>query len=266
MDERVSKSERGGAGKSLLVRILTLLRKVVTIDAGKKDRQDNFLFDPVRPDTDIVLFDDMKERYPLQELNAIITADFEVNVKYGAKFTLPFKVSPKLVGTSNYMIDTTAPGVKRRTLIIEINDHFSYEHTPMDEFKHRFFEDWSEEQKNTEINFLIRCVQFYLQNGIVKSELTDAENKLLNHKVGEDFKEAFDAIIPTLTIASNKQIREQVYQYLDWAEPTTRSEQTAYSFKLKDYLRIRGIAYKKITIPGTKKKGIDFTGNTFDTP
>ena len=62
-----------------------------------------------------------------------------------------------------------------RKFEIEMSAHFSYKHTPLDEFGHMLFTDWSDEEWSKFDNYMIQCEQYYLQNGLVTHNFNNLE-------------------------------------------------------------------------------------------
>jgi len=241
MDTNTGNSNRGGAGKSLLAQLVGVMRNVEMIDG--KDTDETFNFDGVNHSTEIVAIDDMKQYYNLEKLNVSISGTMIINSKYGKKLHIPFQESPKILGSSNYMIDTERPGVKRRLIIVEINDYFSINYTPIDEFGHRLIDDWSEEQLNIELNFLIEAVQQYFKDGLNAVSVKDSRLKLLDLKIGEDMTNAIEELLleSDHIKISKYEFRNQICDFLNLNRNNlTKKEIENFGRKLKTYCDLSG--------------------------
>ena len=60
---------------------------------------------------------------------------------------------------------------------LTLNSHYGLNREPIDDFKHRFFDDWDNAEWVRFYNYILRCVRNYLRNGLTKQE-----NKVLSFK------------------------------------------------------------------------------------
>lgn len=158
----------GGTGKTLLVRSLSFIRKLVQEDGKNNNLSSRFAFSRVTIDSDLFLMDDVPSSYPFDKLFALITGDFIVEKKNQDRFSIPFEQSPKVAITSNYGIIKPGESYTRRVIEFVIDNNFNPEYSPSKAFGHEFFKDWNEEQWHGFDNAMILAVQFYLKNGVVE--------------------------------------------------------------------------------------------------
>lgn len=106
---------------------------------------------------------------------------------------LPISQSPKIGITTNYTIGGVG-GSHERKFEVEFSSYFNENYSPLDEFGHMLFDDWTEKDFAEFDNFAINCLQYYLKNGLVK----------------HDFK----------NLPERKFIKETSKEFTDWADET----------------------------------------------
>ena len=182
LDEKIdfSGAANGGTGKTLIARALERVTPVVFKDAKQFNSKETFAFDDVRSYHRILYFDDAKMGFSLEDFYSFITGDFQVKRKYRDSYRMSFDQSPKLLISSNYMIGGADGDTdKRRRIEFEVSAYYSANYTPIDDFKHTFFDDWDEAEWKLFDNLMLRCVAYYMKNGIV----TTASDNLLENKL-----------------------------------------------------------------------------------
>jgi hypothetical protein len=105
----------------------------------------------------------------------LITEGITLEYKGQDAIKLPVTKSPKILITTNYTVGGVGGSFERRKFEVEMSDYFSFKHTPVDEFGHLLFDDWDSEEWLKFDNFMITCVQFYLQNGLTKHDFKNLE-------------------------------------------------------------------------------------------
>lgn len=160
-------SAQGGTGKSLLSNALGYVRSLVREDGKSFDRKNvQFLFQNVSESTKIFCLDDVTKYFKWDRLFSVITEGIIVEKKGKDPFEIPFSESPKLLITTNYMVRNDDSSTRRRFIEIEIFNHYSDKHTPIDEFGKVFFDDWSQEEWNQFYSLMMYCFQVYINKGI----------------------------------------------------------------------------------------------------
>ena len=169
-DELISDNPEGGTGKGLFVNGISQLKKVVTIDGKAFTFERSFAYQLVSADTQIICFDDIRKGFSFERLFSIITEGITVEKKNKDAIKIPFDRSPKVVITTNYAVRGKGSSFERRKWELELSQHYSQHHTPEMDFGRLFFGDWDEGEWLRFDNFMIECLQGYLQTGLVKSE------------------------------------------------------------------------------------------------
>lgn len=168
MDEIINDNPSGRAGKGLVAQALGHLTPTVHMDARRIDLGDRFAFQAVIPGvTRILHFNDASERFPFDKLFSAITEGLGVEKKGGGLVNIPFAESPKFLISTNYVIGGRGGSHNARVFEVEFGDYFNEVHTPKDEFGHVFFDEWDAAEWNRFDNLMLRCVQLYLQEGLI---------------------------------------------------------------------------------------------------
>jgi hypothetical protein len=174
-DETISENPNGGSGKGLFWNALSQTKKVSSIDGKTFEFTKSFPYQTVSTDTQILVFDDVKKNFNFESLFSLITEGITLEYKGQDAIKLPVQQSPKILITTNYTIGGIGGSFERRKFEVEMSDYFSYKHTPLDEFGHLLFDDWDDNEWLMFDNFMINCVQYYLENGLTKHDFKNLE-------------------------------------------------------------------------------------------
>lgn len=166
-DEMISDNPEGGTGKGLLFTGISQIKKVVIIDGKSFNFDRTFAFQLVTPDTQILLFDDVKQSFEFVRLFSVITEGITVEKKNKDAIKIPFHHSPKIGITTNYAIRGSGNSFERRKWEVELHQHYDKQRTPIDEFGRLMFADWDEQEWCRFDSYMISCLQGYLKTGLV---------------------------------------------------------------------------------------------------
>ena len=196
----------GRSGKSLLFTFLAKLMNICTIDAKNISDDNKFAFSRVDRDTDIIFYDDMKDRIAFQQFYSLITAGVTVNGKHTNEYRLEFEEAPKVAFSTNYAPSDLNKSTLGRTLFMLFSDYYHQNDDGADYRESRSVADdfgrplWTanypEEDWNADFNFALFCCQFYLsvfESG-VKIQPPMQNILLRRHKadMGENFEDWAD--------------------------------------------------------------------------
>ena len=78
---------------------------------------------------------------------------------------IPFERSPKVIITTNYVINGSGNSHDRRRHEIEFNQYFNGKHTPLDEYGRLLFDEWNNKDWISFDNYMIDNLQRFLING-----------------------------------------------------------------------------------------------------
>lgn len=186
-DEKLSDNPSGRTGKGLICTALQCFRNTLRIDARNFKFEGAFMFQSVNQDTDVIEFNDCVKYFPFERLFGMITEDMNIEKKNRDAFVIKFKDSPKIILSTNYAIQGEGPSFRGRVHELELSDYYTNDYSPLDEFKHRFFDDWDEEEWRRFDMFILRCEHFYLNNGLVKYDTINIGRKKITQATSSDF-------------------------------------------------------------------------------
>jgi len=193
-DELISDSPNGGSGKGLIHKAISYVKKLSTINGKGFDPSKQFAYQTVNPDTQVLLFDDIDKNFKFENLFSLITEGLVIEKKGKDAVKIPFNDSPKISITTNYTVKGEGGSHLRRIFEVEMSSFFNDQHTPEDEFGHLLFSEWSDEEWAKFDNYMLRCIQYYLKNGLVQSKTVNLELRKLRNDTNKDFLEFMDAI------------------------------------------------------------------------
>lgn len=188
-DEKLSKSgeAKGRTGKSRIGEAIAHLKKSTRIDGKDFKFNKNFTYQEVNLDTQIINFNDVRLSFDFESLFSVLTEGITVEKKGKKPFNIPYKNSPKILISTNYTIQGFGDSFEDRMFEVEFSDHYNINHTPVDDFGKRFWDDWDEKEWNSFFSFLINCTQFYLKTGLVKYRHINLERKKLEQITSAEF-------------------------------------------------------------------------------
>ena len=180
------KKESGGTGKGILLQALGHIREVQNLDFRTRE-SNRFLFQGVRPESDILHIEDAGKDFDFGQLFNSLSGDLEVENKGRNRINIPFAESPKIAITTNFYVGGNSSSHNRRKAEYELYNHFSETYRPIDEFGHELFKEWDEVEWSKFDNFMVECVQLYLTAGIIEAERINSLQKSLILELGESF-------------------------------------------------------------------------------
>lgn len=196
-DEQLSdgSTPNGGTGKGIIAHAVGQIRVVTRID-GKNYRSDNqFKFQQVTPDTQIIWLDDPRADFQFSDLFSVISEGLTVEKKNQAAFAIESEQSPKLLITSNPILSTKGTSHTRRQNVNELGDFYSNKLAQGDpkpiETVHggRFFDkvDWAKDEWARFDLYMLQCAREYLIHGLIAFEPVNVATNELIQKTSSDF-------------------------------------------------------------------------------
>jgi hypothetical protein len=196
-DETVSEVPNGGSGKGIILNAIGHMKKLSLIDGKTFDFNKSFAYQTVQSDCQVLAYDDVKRNFEFERLFSQITEGLTLEYKNQGAIKLPVQDSPKIVITTNYTIKTTGGSFERRVFEVELSSYFGVHHTPLDEFGVMLFDGWDSQEWAKFDKLMINCLQYYLENGLVKSETKNLGlRKFINESCQEFFEFVEDGNIP----------------------------------------------------------------------
>ena len=188
-DEVISDNPEGGTGKGLFMNALQHMKKLVVIDGKGFNFERSFAYQLVSADTQILCFDDVRKHFDFERLFSVITEGLTLEKKNKDAIKIPFKKSPKVAITTNYAIKGKGNSFERRKWELELNQYYNKSFTPYDEFGKLMFGDWSADEWCRFDNYMIYCLQFYMNKGLVKSSFVNLKIRQLSAETCHEFIE-----------------------------------------------------------------------------
>lgn len=219
-DEVISDNPEGGTGKGLLMNALSKMKKLVTIDGKSFTFERAFAYQLVSADTQILCFDDVKKHFDFERLFSVVTEGLTLEKKNKDAIKIPFAKSPKIAITTNYAIKGAGNSFARRKWELELHQYYSKAFTPQDEFGRLLFGDWNDDDWCEFDNYMIQCLQGYLNTGLVKSKFVNLKIRQLSAETSHEFIEwcgLVDGGDPTSNIELNAKIykNDLYYKFID---------------------------------------------------
>jgi hypothetical protein len=188
-DEVISDNPEGGTGKGIIINALGKMKKVVTIDGKLFDFQKSFAYQLVSADTQILVFDDVKKHFEFERLFSLITEGLTLEKKNKDAIKIPLSKSPKIAITTNYAIKGAGNSFERRKWELELHQYYSKSFTPLDEFGKLMFGDWDDVDWCEFDNYMIGCLQNYLDSGLIKTNPVNLNIRKLSAETCHEFIE-----------------------------------------------------------------------------
>lgn len=186
----------GGTGKSLIGRAVSQILPLLFIDGKTMKSQDKFRLSGLNSHHRIIFFDDVKRDFDFESLYPIITGDLYIEKKYKNAVVIPSTETPKILITSNYVVKGGGGNAERRRKIeYEVSTYFKNELTPIEEFGHRFFDDWDKVEWVKFDNFMVKAVQYFLKNGLIEPQSINIDFNRLKIETSPEFIDFMDNLI-----------------------------------------------------------------------
>ena len=193
MDSRESEvgESNGRTGKSLLGMAMEQLLSTVVIDGKQKEMdKDQFLWEEVDSNTDLVFIDDVRVNFDIEAFFNVITGRMKINSKGAKKFTLKREDTPKFIISTNHALNGDGDSFRDRQHLLGFSDYFSATRKPKDEFGSLFFSEWGHgelDQWNLFYNLQAFCIQTYFKYGLVAAPDKRLMKRKQRQSIGETF-------------------------------------------------------------------------------
>jgi hypothetical protein len=187
-DELISDNPNGGSGKSIMINALKHFRKVVIIDGKAFDpNKGDFIYQRVDLDTQILAFDDVKKSFNFESIFSLITEGITVNRKNKDEIFIPFERAPKVIITTNYVINGSGSSHARRRHEIEFHQYFNESRSPIDVYGRLLFDSWNTDDWASFDNYMLSNLQNYLIDGLQSVKSINSEAKRVIQATSKDF-------------------------------------------------------------------------------
>lgn len=248
----------GRSGKSFLMKAIARFLNMLTMDGRNEKLMDNnHVFSAVKESTNLIFIDDCHIKFDFNRFYSIISEELTVNPKNKNEIHIPFKDSPKIVFSSNFVpMDFNSSSEGRRFYMVfsdyyhmksEENDYLE-NRTIHTDFQRELLDDnYKPEEWNAEINFFLQCLQFYLQ---VKQEdvtikimppMQNIMQRMRRQQMGGNFPEWAEIYFAEDSDHLDRDIPRKAMQE-DYMRFSNVSKITSQSFrqKLEAYCKVTG--------------------------
>ena len=249
-DEMISDEPNGRSGKGLFWNALSNLKKVQSIDGKKFSFQDQFPYQSIKTDCQVLVFDDVKRNFAFENLFSVITEGIEITYKGQNTIKLPVEDSPKILITTNYVLKGTGGSHDARKFEVELSTFFNANHTPIDFFGHMLFDDWDIQEYARFDCYMIECVKKYLNNGLMNYESISLPFKKFELEITKDLIEIIETIKCSEWIVFDDFYQSYVQNVVKKWEAQKKN---AVTRNLKKYVNFYKYKYEEITSNGIKK-------------
>lgn len=190
----------GRRGKTIFCEALKYLRRVSTEDGKTLKLENQFVFQTLDLDSQILLIDDARDKFDFAQLYPTITGDMALEKKREQRLILPFLLSPKLVITTNHAILGHGDSHQARWFTLPFVRYFSAQYDPVEEFGQRLFTEWDDQEWQRFADFAVGCLEEYFTTDrpVLADLETYHESKLKASMPGEliDYFDQYLAELP----------------------------------------------------------------------
>ncbi|MCP9779292.1 MULTISPECIES: primase-helicase family protein [Cyanobium] len=253
-DNHIGKSN-GGTGKSLLIRCLSEVLNVISLNgkAFKRSTEDRFALAGVTEAHELVNFDDASERFSFESIFPHITGDFYVRRMRENPIAIPGDRAPKIVITTNHPMEGSDISHRRRQILVEVSSFYrqlleSEGKTPAD--VHGGMElcgsEWSEHDWNEFYQFIFECIQIYLKKGLPKhNEQSETYKRvqLIRRCGSAEMLDALVEILEQVSASGEEWFSEQFYAVTRSSVPQCSQTDATLLGLLKDVAEENGYLF-----------------------
>jgi predicted amino acid-binding ACT domain protein len=194
LDSRVTNDDEpdGRSGKSLHCKALREIlnadprngKQCVIIDGKRYDENNRFNLDELHLTTNLVIFDDIKRSFLLENFfNSI--PDGLIRERKGDINKV--RVLAKIIFTLNYTLKVHGGSAKDRVIEFEIADYYSEKFSPEMEFGRWMFRDWDAEEYARFDNFMMMAVHEYFRLGVLLPSSINLDVRKLRNDTAPEF-------------------------------------------------------------------------------
>jgi len=249
-DSNPSFVSNGRRGKGVILQALKHLKgEIVIKEDGKAFNNGQFKFQLVRPNTRVLILDDVAEDFDFSMLFSAITDAFVVESKGFKRIAFTFADTPRFVITTNHPCDDEGVSSSERTILLPVADYFTaHGLTPYQVFGHMLFDDWDQAEWDRFFDYIVDIVQRYLQRAdpsvipVIDHSIFNANKLLL--KVPEPMVNYLDKLQK-----DHDYERDEVVRDVEGLGIKFRTS-NEFSRLLHTYARLRGYHLKRNTKDG----------------
>lgn len=263
-DEVISDNPEGGTGKGLFVQGLKQIRKISILDGKSFDDKKSFPYQTVSPETNVLVFDDVKKNFDFESKFSLVTEGMTLERKNKDAIKLKVEDSPKMLLSTNYAIKGEGNSHDRRRQEIEIAQYYGKDLTPYNEFGRQLFDDWNDQEFTAFDNYMVYCLQKYLQNGLISQ---NAKNLKMRKFIAETAMEFLDWISELDNFYIGKRVNKTeafenfTNEYPDYKKWLTRKK---FNIWIQKYANFKDLKYTQGNTNGSRWIQIGEDNNDLD--
>ncbi|MBW6501244.1 MAG: hypothetical protein K0B05_07610 [Bacteroidales bacterium] len=204
MDTYKDGTPNGGTGKGVLTKGLAKVRKTAFQNGKCFRSSDKFALSNVQYGTRLLRIDDVPRDFDFEKIFPLITEDAVIERKHENKFVIPFEISPKVMITTNFVVEGKGDSHNRRKIEFILSKVFHPEYTPENKFGHLLYDEWDETEWLKFYMVIAYGIQEYLKKGIVKPKFNVAERKLKMEATPEFIEFVNNSVNPGEKMSKNR--------------------------------------------------------------
>ena len=189
MDEKNADVPEGRTGKSIIGKAIGHLTPRLRLDARNFSFESRFRFQDVTLGTRVVDFNDASKGFEFGRLFSVVTDSWTVERKGQMRHEIPFADGPKIMISTNYVLEGEGASFTDRVFQIEFAPHYTPDRKPTDEFGTMFFEEWDADAWAAFDNIMLACVRTYLRDGLKEYTRVNVNERRLKQNTCKDFAE-----------------------------------------------------------------------------
>lgn len=165
-DSNPSFVANGRRGKGVILQAMKYIKGkgIVVKEDGKAFDNKQFKFQLVRPNTRVLILDDVPENFDFTMLFSAITDVFVVESKGISRIAFEFEDIPRIAITTNHPCYDEGVSSSDRSLLLPVADYFVKNgKTPYQVFGHMLFDDWDRDEWDRFFDYIIEITQRFLQ-------------------------------------------------------------------------------------------------------
>jgi hypothetical protein len=211
---------RGRSGKGLIGQFVEWLRWTVQQDGRNFKSDSQFKLQQIVPGVQVYYLNDPAVNVYMTQFYNFITDGMLIESKGKKSYTIPYKDSPKVLITTNYLPPMESESDRDRFIQMSIKKVFGEKVSIRDVFPGVIFfdEKWAENDKYGAIKFAVDCLKLYLKNGVMDYQNEDmirnANQRVIKTIVSDSIIECMEKAIETAkTVKSELKFEEEMREF-----------------------------------------------------
>lgn len=263
------KSEKnGGSGKSLYgTSVGQLVNSIYREGKRRQDIESKYFFGGTTEANGLFFIDECHDALDLGQFFGRVTGSFLVEQKNEPIYTIPFEQSPKLLFATNGVIRQHDPATERRLWYQVFSDYYHIQ-TPENDYQEtRTVRDdvgcnlmdgeYSENDWQQDIGFLIQCLQYHLSlsqdKWKINPPMAQVRRREQQASISKPLTEWANEYFSTDSGNLNRRlVYNEVYTNFVSDTKSQMSKRT-FTDSLKTYCRFSGLTYNPATVTGKEK-------------